>query len=303
MKRKTITTVVVERDGKFLLLKRARNDTFPGLWEFPSGKVEGRESLEECARRELLEETGMEAKGMSYKGKRERTNADVITLVHYFYTKSFTGIPKISEEHSNSGWFSGKEILGMGRLAAGADSRMDSEGKIGTDAVHYFDIESSLVKTVLSLPVDFQGKRILLGMKKQGFGEGKFNGFGGKIEPGESPENAAARELWEETGLRSRKIRKVAEHVFLFPHVPLEKKWDNLMHVFLIEKWEGEPKESREMRPEWFFFSEIPFKRMWQDDSHWLPLVLKGKKLRGKFVFGEDNNLLKSAELKEVEGF
>ena len=107
-------------------------------------------------------------------------------------------------------------------------------------------------------------------MKKQGFGEGKWNGFGGKVEPGENPEQAAVRELWEETGIHAKKVRKFAEHVFLFPHVPAEKKWDNVVHIFLAEEWEGEPKESNEMRPEWFPFSEIPFKRMWQDDSHWL---------------------------------
>jgi 8-oxo-dGTP pyrophosphatase MutT (NUDIX family) len=160
-----------------------------------------------------------------------------------------------------------------------------------------------MIHTTLCIPVDFQNRKILLGMKKQGFGEGKFNGFGGKIESGESPEKAAVRELWEETGMRARKIRKVAEHIFHFPHIPLEKKWDNFVHVFLAEEWEGEPAESREMRPEWFSFEGIPFKRMWQDDSHWLPLVLKGKKLRGRFVFGEDGNSLKSVELKNVEGF
>lgn len=302
MKTKTITTVVVERNGKFLLLKRARNDTFPGLWEFPSGKVEGEESLEECAKRELREEAGLEARGLSYRGKRERINRDVITLVHYFHAKSFSGTPKISGEHSELGWFSTKEIMRMGRLDVGADPSANSEGKVGTDVLHFFTIESGLLQTTLCLPVDFRKKRILLGMKKQGFGQGKWNGFGGKIEPGESPEKAVIRELWEETGLHAKKVRKVAEHVFLFPHVPMEKKWDQLVHIFLAEEWQGKPEEGREMKPEWFSFEGIPFRKMWQDDSHWLPLVLKGKKLRGRFVFGKDNESIKSAELKDVEG-
>lgn len=34
---------------------------------------------------------------------------------------------------------------------------------------------------------------ILLGLKKRGFGEGKWNGFGGKVEPGETIPQAAAR--------------------------------------------------------------------------------------------------------------
>ena len=158
-------------------------------------------------------------------------------------------------------------------------------------------------QTTLCTLVDRKKKKILLGMKKQGFGQGKWNGFGGKIEPGESPEKAAVRELWEETGIHARKVRKVAEHVFLFPHVPPEKQWDNVMHVFLAEEWEGEPAESREMKPEWFRFADIPFKRMWQDDSHWLPLILKGKNVKGRFVFGEDGNSIKAMEMGEVREF
>ena len=159
-----------------------------------------------------------------------------------------------------------------------------------------------MIHTTLCIPVDFSRRRILLGMKKKGFGEGKWNGFGGKIEPGESPEKAAMRELWEEAGMHAKKVRKVAEHVFLFPHVPVEKKWDNVMHVFLAEEWEGEPQESDEMRPEWFPFAKIPFGKMWQDDSRWLPLVLKGKKVKGRFVFAKDNDSLKSMEMEEATG-
>jgi 8-oxo-dGTP pyrophosphatase MutT (NUDIX family) len=145
--------------------------------------------------------------------------------------------------------------------------------------------------------------RILLGMKKRGFGSGKYNGFGGKPKKGESLEQAASRELVEEVGIRAGKMRKVAELAFLFPHVPAEKKWDQTMHVFLVEEWEGKPEESGEMKPEWFPFEKIPFGRMWQDDRHWLPLVLKGKKVKGRFVFAEDCESIESMELGEVEGF
>lgn len=43
--------------------------------------------------------------------------------------------------------------------------------------------------------------QILLAMKKRGFGEGKWNGAGGKVDPGETIIQAASRELREETGI------------------------------------------------------------------------------------------------------
>ncbi|KAG5643695.1 hypothetical protein DXG03_009744 [Asterophora parasitica] len=43
--------------------------------------------------------------------------------------------------------------------------------------------------------------KILLGYKKRGFGVGMYNGFGGKVEPGESSLQGALRELKEEAGI------------------------------------------------------------------------------------------------------
>ncbi len=52
----------VERDGKILLLKRAGGEG-TGLWWIPGGAVERDERPEAAARRELLEETGLEPSG------------------------------------------------------------------------------------------------------------------------------------------------------------------------------------------------------------------------------------------------
>jgi len=57
--------------------------------------------------------------------------------------------------------------------------------------------------------------KILLGMKKRGFGEGKYNGIGGKVEDGETVKDAAVRELYEEVGVHTNEMEKIAEITFL----------------------------------------------------------------------------------------
>ncbi|NIO23314.1 MAG: NUDIX domain-containing protein [Candidatus Aenigmarchaeota archaeon] len=144
-----------------------------------------------------------------------------------------------------------------------------------------------------------------MGFKKMGFGKGKFNGFGGKVRDNETVEEAALRELQEETGIRALPddIRKVAELEFEFPSVPKENGWDQRVHVFLVEKWEGEASETEEMRPVWINIDNIPFEKMWADDKHWLPLVLQEKQVKANFVFKEDNESIENMDLEETKTF
>jgi 8-oxo-dGTP pyrophosphatase MutT (NUDIX family) len=127
---------------------------------------------------------------------------------------------------------------------------------------------------------------ICLAMKKRGFGVGKWNGVGGKVEKGEKIIDAAKREAKEEINIDILNMKKMAENSFYFPHKP---EWNQKVHVYLSEVWSGEPTESEEMRPQWFLVENIPYEKMWSDDEFWLPKVLGGKMIKASFVFGEDD--------------
>lgn len=139
--------------------------------------------------------------------------------------------------------------------------------------------------------------KILLAMKKRGFGQGLWNGAGGKIQPGESVEQAAVRELQEEVGVAAEpsNLQHMGKLMFYFENQP---DWDQSMEIFKIERWQGEPSESDEMRPQWFSFSEIPYAQMWPDDIHWFPKFLAGEKIAGDCYFDETGKIIQRFELK-----
>lgn len=135
--------------------------------------------------------------------------------------------------------------------------------------------------------------KILLGMKKRGFGVGRWNGFGGKIEEKETIEEGALRELKEEIGMIATKIDKVGilEFSFQNDHKILE------VHIFKVSKFEGEPLESEEIKPQWFKFNDIPFSQMWSDDIYWFPMLLGGKLFKGSFLFDRPSDAEYSAKI------
>ena len=149
---------------------------------------------------------------------------------------------------------------------------------------------------VETLIVIHQAPRILLAMKKLRFGAGHYNGFGGGLEEGESLEECAIRETLEEGGLKILDPQYVGKILFKFVD---RDEQDHEVHFYRVTKFEGEPRETDEMKPVWFEQNKIPYNEMWLDDKYWMPLFLQGKKFVGEFHFSKEG--VKYYKLEEVE--
>ncbi|XP_054000709.1 oxidized purine nucleoside triphosphate hydrolase-like isoform X2 [Hylaeus anthracinus] len=98
------------------------------------------------------------------------------------------------------------------------------------------------MRKIYSLVFVRKTTEILLGLKKRGFGEGKWNGFGGKVEAGETILQGAIRELKEECGLSVKDLKKIGLLEFEFEgnEILLE------VHVFETYQYHGKVIESEE---------------------------------------------------------
>ncbi len=131
-----------------------------------------------------------------------------------------------------------------------------------------------------------QNGRVLLQLKTDGrFGGGWWNAPGGKLDVGETAEEAVTREVKEETSLSVSRLREHGTLTFYFGDTT---EPDYLVHVFSTAKFAGEPCDSEEGRLEWFAEAALPYDQMWPDDHIWLPDLLAGRNFRGTFYLTAD---------------
>jgi 8-oxo-dGTP diphosphatase len=136
-----------------------------------------------------------------------------------------------------------------------------------------------------------RNSEVLLGYKKTGFGQGYYIGIGGKVEENETIEEAAGRELSEEISIMPSELIPMGTVNFYFP----KESWNQEVHIFTSDRWKGEPKESDEVRPEWFKSESLPLDRMWDDAKYWIPRILKGEEVRADFLFNDELNVIDSS--------
>lgn len=139
--------------------------------------------------------------------------------------------------------------------------------------------------------------RVLLIRKKRGLGAGKINGPGGRIDDGETPIEAAVREVHEELRITPREVRQHGELLFQFTD-----GFSIHGYVFRADGREGEPEETEEAIPLWTPLDRIPYEEMWADDRIWLPWLFDRRRFRGWMLFEGDDLLEHRFELRTAAG-
>jgi 8-oxo-dGTP diphosphatase len=132
---------------------------------------------------------------------------------------------------------------------------------------------------------------VLLGEKLRGLGAGNIVGPGGKVEEGETPEEAAIREVREEVGLviESHALSPLARIRYPFLN---RENLSQRSFVFSTQDFSGEIRESGELVASWWPIHQIPYERMWPDAKLWLPRALLGRFIEATVVIGENNEVL-----------
>lgn len=104
-----VVTALMKRQGKLLVGRRPEDGALPGVWEFPGGKVESKESPEEALKRELHEELGIEADigKLQFAGTHTYGRRGLLFL--FYEVKFWKGQVK-AEHHKDLQWVTPKEI-------------------------------------------------------------------------------------------------------------------------------------------------------------------------------------------------
>ena len=122
--------------------------------------------------------------------------------------------------------------------------------------------------------------------------QGRWNGLGGKFEPGETPEECAVREIREESGLVARNL--ILKGFLTFPGFSNDEDW--YAFVFVVNEYEGELIDSPEGVLQWVDDEELTKLFLWEGDYLFLPWLDQKGFFSAKFVYRE-NKLVDHAEV------
>ncbi|MDP4174944.1 MAG: 8-oxo-dGTP diphosphatase [Bacteroidota bacterium] len=131
--------------------------------------------------------------------------------------------------------------------------------------------------------IKYNGSTLMLHRvkKKNDMHEGKWNGLGGKFEPGESPEECVIREVKEESGLT---IQEPKMHGFItFPAFDGFEDW--YVFVFTADKFDGSLIESHEGILKWIPDNELFNLNLWEGDRTFIEWLSQDKFFSAKFNY------------------
>jgi 8-oxo-dGTP diphosphatase len=110
---------------------------------------------------------------------------------------------------------------------------------------------------------------------------GKYNGLGGKFEPGESPEECVIREIKEESGLTIKEPQ--LKGIITFPQFDGVNDW--YVYLFVVTNFTGELINSVEGELEWIVSDKLSELPLWEGDKIFLPWLDQDKFFSGKFIY------------------
>ncbi len=131
--------------------------------------------------------------------------------------------------------------------------------------------------------VQKEGKTLMLyrNKKENDYHEGKWNGLGGKLEPQESPEECAIREIREESGLVVTDPKLVG--FITFPLFDGKDDW--YCFLYTCNKFTGELIDSPEGELEWIPDDKVRDLNLWDGDKIFLEWVMSDKFFSAKFNY------------------
>ena len=143
------------------------------------------------------------------------------------------------------------------------------------------------------------GKILLLRRAPGRIWAGRLNGPGGKIDAGETPEEAIVREVAEETGLHITDPISHGTLDLIFGDPPSSRL---RVYVFTCESFTGQARGGKEGSLRWYPEGKLPYDQLWPDMRYWLPLVLDGGVVEGTCLFDDAGDHLLSCSLTLTVG-
>jgi mutator protein MutT len=196
------SVLFINPDGQVLIMKRSANDDGAGLWDLPGGSVESGETVLEGAKREGVEETGIEAQGLNFIDHYTFELEEKDCNCFIFYTQT-DKTPVLNDEHDEYRWVSYKDavdLLWNDNMKQAVTKLFETIFPVFADKPENIDYQIPFGERSLALiKIKETGEFVVYDKALRNDFRVRFPG--GHIDPGENSLVAAIREVTEEAGL------------------------------------------------------------------------------------------------------